>query len=223
MRPENTVDLVHLRDMAGAFADWDFIFREALGCLKPGGYIECLDFHDRTGQTHNFLDSFPEDAQIHEFARAIDEASIRAGRRRGTHHLEAERLERIGFVDVEISEHALPLNAQDDSVMWLVVCLYTVEAGSLRLLTKYLGWDPKRVRKLCDKVCHEILQKARDHSAPPNSLNISLRVLKARKPTAEEQAELNSRKDADLLTTDSTNNGLAPGDGYSGDESTIGA
>lgn len=211
--------------MAGAFADWDFVFREALSCLKPGGYIECLDFHDRTGQTQNFLSSFPEDAEIHEFARAIDEASIRAGRRRGTHHLEAERLERIGFVDVEISEYALPLNAPDDSDMWLVACLFTVEAGSLRLLTKYLDWEPERVQKMCDKVCREILQKARDRSAPPNSLTIFLRVLKARKPTAEEKAKaaLSSSNDADLLTIDSTANGLSPGDGYSGDESTIGA
>ncbi|CAK7226011.1 hypothetical protein SBRCBS47491_006081 [Sporothrix bragantina] len=116
MRPDDTVDLVHLRDMAGAFADWDFIFREALSCLKPGGYIEVLDFHDQTGQTTNFLASFPPDSQIHAFARAIDEASIKAGRRRGTHHLEAGRLERLGFVDVVISERAIPLNAHSDSV-----------------------------------------------------------------------------------------------------------
>ncbi|KAL1896184.1 hypothetical protein Sste5346_004927 [Sporothrix stenoceras] len=225
MRPEDTVDLVHLRDMAGAFADWDFIFREALSCLKPGGYIECLDFHDQTGQTQNFLSSFPVDARIHEFARAIDEASIKAGRRRGTHHLEAERLERLGFIDVKISEHAFPLNARNDYVakIWLVACLYTVEAGSLRLLTKYLEWDPDRAREMCKEVCQEIKERAMDPSVSPNSLNISLRVLTARKPTAEEQAERIGGNDADLLTIDSTENGHAPGDGYSGDESTIGA
>lgn len=226
MRPEDTVDLIHLRDMAGAFADWDFIFREALNCLKPGGYIECLDFHDQTGQTQHFLSSFAPDAQIHSFARAIDEASIKAGRRRGTHHLEAERLERLGFVDVKISEHTIPLNAHNDSVakMWLIACLHTVEAGSLRLLTKYLDWDPARALEACDGVCQEIKDKALDHSAPPNSLKISLRVLTARKPTLEEQAHLKSSDEAGPLTIDSSaENGHAPGDGYSGDESTIGA
>ncbi|KIH87211.1 methyltransferase type 12 [Sporothrix brasiliensis 5110] len=226
MRPENTVDLIHLRDMAGAFEDWDFIFREALNCLKPGGHIEALDFHDQTGQTHHFLSAFPADAQIHSFARAIDEASIKAGRRRGTHHLTADRLERLGFVDVKISEHAIPLNAHNDSVakMWLIACLHTVEAGSLRLLTKYLDWDPAHALEACEEVCQEIKAKALDRSAPPNSLQISLRVLTARKPTAEDLAHLKSSNEARPSTANpSAKNGIVVDDSYSGYGSTIGA
>lgn len=222
MRPDDTVDLVHLRDMAGAFADWDFVFREALNCLKPGGHIEILDFHDQTGQATNFLSCFPPEAQIHSFARAIDEASIKAGRRRGTHHLDPERLERLGFVDVHIVEHGIPLNPLNDSVakLWLIACLHTVEAGSLRLLTKYLDWDPAHAFSVCDQVCQEIKDKALDPSTPDN-LAVSLRVLTARKPTPEERARLHSSNEADLPTL-ATWNGHAPGDDHSGDESTIG-
>ncbi|CAK7221511.1 hypothetical protein SCUCBS95973_004524 [Sporothrix curviconia] len=225
MRPDDTVDLVHLRDMAGAFADWDFVFREALACLKPGGYIEVLDFHDETGQKTNFLESFAPDAQIHAFARAIDEASIKAGRRRGTHHLEAERLAHLGFVDVKISERALPLNAHSDSVakMWLIACLHTIEAGSLRLLTKYLGWEPAHALEVCEEVCQEIKDKALDSSVSSDSLKISLRVLTARKPMLDKLARVASSDDDKSPAFDTSfEAGHSEGDGQSGDESTIG-
>ncbi|CAK7205753.1 hypothetical protein SEUCBS139899_008532 [Sporothrix eucalyptigena] len=226
MRPDDTVDLVHLRDMAGAFSDWDFIFREALACLKPGGFIEVLDFHDQTGQKTNFLASFSPDAQIHAFVRAIDEASIKAGRRRGTHHLDVARLERLGFMDVEISERAIPLNAHSNSVakMWLIACLHTVEAGSLRLLTKYLDWEPSHALEMCEEVCKEIKAKALDNSVSADSLKISLRVLTARKPTSDRLAQVrHGDNDESLMVDTSFENGLVAGDGHSGDESTIGA
>ncbi|CAK7273633.1 hypothetical protein SEPCBS57363_005749 [Sporothrix epigloea] len=210
MRPKDTIDLVHLRDMAGAFTSWDFVLLEALGCLKPGGYVEVLDFHDHAGQNANFLASFQPDAQIHAFARAVDEASIKAGRRRGAHHLEAQRFERLGFVDVQISERAIPLNAHSDSAakMWLIACLHTIEASSLRLLTKYLDWEASRALEVCEAVCQEIKGMALNTSVMADTFNISLRVLTARKPLSVELSHIDADTAAD--------------DGRSDDESTIG-
>ncbi|EFX03285.1 methyltransferase type 12 [Grosmannia clavigera kw1407] len=183
MRPDDSVDLVHLRDMAGAFSDWDFIYCQAFACLKPGGHIEILDFHDHTSE-NAFFTFFPPNAQIHTFFRAVDEASIQAGRRRGIHHMSPERLRRAGFVDIRISERAIPLNPLNDAIskLWLISCLHGVEATSLRLLTKHLGWEPARAFSACEKVCEEIKSHALNLDAN-NTPRVCLRILTARKPS----------------------------------------
>ncbi|KAG7406973.1 Secondary metabolism regulator LAE1 [Fusarium oxysporum f. sp. rapae] len=38
--PENHFDLVHLRFLIGAIADWGTLFKEASHCCKPGGFVE---------------------------------------------------------------------------------------------------------------------------------------------------------------------------------------
>ncbi|EPE08995.1 methyltransferase type 12 [Ophiostoma piceae UAMH 11346] len=195
MRPDDMIDLVHMRDMAGAISDWDFVYREALTCLKPGGHLEVLDFHDHTSSINTFLSCFPPESEIHSFSRAVDEASIKAGRRRGTHHMDVDALERMGYVDVEINERSIPFNPLINSVakMWLIACLHTIEAGSMRLLTKYLEWEPEAAFEMCDRVCREVKAKALD-SNQSSDLKIALSLLTARKPTAEEAAFLRAQQ-----------------------------
>ncbi len=205
MRPEDSADLVHFRDMAGAFTDWDFVYREALACLKPGGYIELLDLHDQTSDTNPYLELFPPEAQIHAFARAIDEASIRAGRRRGVHHLDPAALERLGFVDVTVSEHVIPINPVSGPVAKLVLigCLHSIESASLRLLTRYMGWDAARAFEMCETVCQEIRVKALARAASEaDVLKIALRVVTARKPPSPKGGLPGTDGDEDVEMTD---------------------
>lgn len=227
MRPDDTIDLVHMRDMAGAISDWDFVFREALTCLKPGGHLEVLDFHDHTSDRNTFLTCFPPESEIHTFARAIDEASIKAGRRRGTHHMDVDALGDMGYVDVEIKERNIPFNPLINTVarMWLITCLHTIEAGSLRLLTKYLDWEPEAAYEACDRVCQEVKAKALDPNQSAD-LKIAMRLLTARKPTTEEAA-LHAQQQAALMNADENPADmlLSPGqafayDDHSGHEST---
>ena len=195
MRPDDMIDLVHMRDMAGAISDWDFVYREALTCLKPGGHLEVLDFHDHTSASNTFLTCFPPESEIHTFARAIDEASVNAGRRRGTHHMDVDVLKRMGYVDVVLKERSIPFNPHINTVarMWLIACLHTIEAGSLRLLTKYLDWEPEAAFGMCDRVCQEIKAKALEVNQSAD-LTIALCSLTARKPTAEEAASLRAQQ-----------------------------
>lgn len=41
---DDTFDYIHIRFMAGCFSDWAKLYRECYRCLKPGGFIEHLDF-----------------------------------------------------------------------------------------------------------------------------------------------------------------------------------
>lgn len=43
-RPSDHYDLIHFRCMEGAFCDWRFIYDSVFDSLKPGGWIEMIDF-----------------------------------------------------------------------------------------------------------------------------------------------------------------------------------
>ncbi|KLU83535.1 hypothetical protein MAPG_02592, partial [Magnaporthiopsis poae ATCC 64411] len=73
MRPADVMDLVHLRAMSGAFSDWGFIYRQAYQCLKPGGYVEIIDFHDETGCA-GLARHFSPASPVHALLAALDEA-----------------------------------------------------------------------------------------------------------------------------------------------------
>ena len=51
-----------------------------------------------------------------------------------------DMLSAAGFVDIKITDFSIPLSPLDNFLgkLWLVACLLGIEAGSLRLLTKYM-------------------------------------------------------------------------------------
>lgn len=40
---ESYFDFVHIREMFGSVPDWDFVAKEALRCIKPGGFVEIVE------------------------------------------------------------------------------------------------------------------------------------------------------------------------------------
>ncbi|KAI0402599.1 hypothetical protein F4802DRAFT_575014 [Xylaria palmicola] len=181
-RPPNQYDLVHLRDMTGAFADWEAIYRSAFGCLKPGGWIEVLDFDDKKG-LHDLFAYFEPESMLYKLAHDLQEASILSGRSRGVAHLEPRLLVNAGYVDVNLTEYSIPLKTQDGSTgkFWLLSCLNGMEPTCMRLLTKYKGWKPEDVRLGCEMVGQEMLTLAQDPQRAKTFV-VKLRVLTGRKP-----------------------------------------
>lgn len=210
IRPADSFDLVHLRNMAGAFSDWSFIYQQAFACLKPGGYIEIMDFDDHWG-SENFLDWFPEGSPVEVMATALREAAILDGRPKGVSHMDQQLLMDVGFVDIHQSRHDLPVGRRENSKFgddWLFALVTGVEATCFRLLTKYKGWDAESVRDLCDRVSRDLMKMAEDPKRAKGFV-VKIRVLVGRKPempgqwTAQALGEHGEIRD------------------YSGDESTI--
>ncbi len=106
IRPANKVDLVHFRNMSGAFRDWLFIYAQAFKCIKPGGWIEVVDFDDQQAY-QNVLSFYPAGSPAHVLAQALEEASIQSGRPRGVAHMNPQLLIDAGFVDVQESAHSM--------------------------------------------------------------------------------------------------------------------
>ncbi|KAI0971721.1 hypothetical protein F4678DRAFT_431657 [Xylaria arbuscula] len=181
-RPPDHYDLIHLRDMTGAFADWEAIYQSAFTCLKPGGWIEVLDFDDKRGLRDLFAYFEPE-SLLYKMAQDLQEASILSGRPRGVGHLEPRLLVNAGYVDVNLTEYSIPLKTQDGSTgkFWLLSCLNGMEPACMRLLTKYKGWSPDDVRLGCEMVGEEMMTLAQDRQRAKTFV-VKLRVLTGRKP-----------------------------------------
>ncbi|KAK4238948.1 S-adenosyl-L-methionine-dependent methyltransferase [Achaetomium macrosporum] len=211
IRPADTVDLVHLRNMEGAFSDWSFIYNQAFACIKPGGWIEVIDWEDFFAAA-NWLSFFPEGSAPYVLTKAVLEAAEVAGKPRDSRHLNKERLMEAGFVDIKESVYDLGIGSRASSSygkFWLFSIVTGFEATCLRLLTKYLGWDAREVSELCEEVAHET-KKVADDPGRADAFVVKLRVVVGRKPmvpgqwTAQTLNENGEIKD------------------YSGDESTIG-
>ncbi|KAI1074677.1 S-adenosyl-L-methionine-dependent methyltransferase [Whalleya microplaca] len=181
-RPADHYDLVHLRNMAGAFSDWEHIYRSAFTCIKPGGWIEILDFDDHKGM-RNFLSFFKPESVIHKVTQDIQEASVIHGKPRGVGHLEPRFLVNAGYVDVQLTEHAIPLRTEDGSTgkFWLLAMLNGIEATALRLLTRYKGWDPADVHVACDLIGQEMMTMALNPRRAKGFV-VKVRVVVGRKP-----------------------------------------
>ena len=181
-RPTDYYDLVHLRSMAGAFKDWGHIYQSAFACLKPGGWIEILDFHDHKGEGE-FYSFFDPDSIIRRLDRDFREATVMSGRPRDMNHLEPRLLVNLGYTDVQCTEHAIPFRTGDGELgkLWLVTVLEALEANGLRLLTKYKGWDPEDVRRGCWQSGQEMLRVARSPRKGKDFV-MKIRILKGRKP-----------------------------------------
>lgn len=182
--PANEFDLVHLRNMSGAFRDWGCIYREAFECLKPGAWIEICEFDDQ----NCFQTFYGSDSPVAELAIAFKTAAMKSGRPRSMNHLEPEFVESHGFVDVRTSEYEIPIgiwpeDEQEKSLgkLWLISCLYGTEAFAMRHLTRELGWDPERVHRLCASAVREMKSVALDPERG-KGFAFKCRLLVARKP-----------------------------------------
>ncbi|KAM3080970.1 hypothetical protein ACMFMG_004929 [Clarireedia jacksonii] len=205
--PANEFDLVHLRNMAGAFSNWDHIYSEAYEHLKPGGWIEVMDFDDH----HAFLTFFAPESCVPRMFEAVDGAAQKSGRPRGVTHLEPEMLTKQGFVDVQVREFGIPMGPwpEDRTLktigkLWLVAMLSALEAYALRLLVSELGWAEEEARGLCREFEAELKRVAVDEERA-RGMQTKMKVLTGRKPGGEEDAhwdgDAGEDADGDSMTT----------------------
>jgi hypothetical protein len=190
---EDSFDLIHFRNMAGSFQSWSKMYERAFAHLKPGGWIEVVDFDD---QSNMFSKYFKKGTEMYAWYMAVSQASIRAGKDMGPGHLEPDQLAEAGFVDVKVTGHELPIGVwppdPDDrstAKLWLIACLAGFEAVSLRLLTRDMGWDPDDVLRMCRNIEKELKDLAMDKDKA-QGLSASVKILVGRKPFPS--AELDS-------------------------------
>ena len=151
-------NFIHMRDMSGAFADWNSIYAEIYKHLTIGGSVEIAD----RGMIQ--LKNEPPNSYVKAFNGALQSAAERAGRPIGLAHLDRPMIERAGLSFSKSRTFEVPLGTYStDPVkkvagkMAMIAALEGLEAASLRLLTRHLAWKEEEVRKLCEKVQEEVV------------------------------------------------------------------
>lgn len=186
LRQPDSVDLVHLRNMSGAFRDWRFIYEQAFECLRPGGWLELHEFNDGDGWG-GFFKGFPPEAPIHKLQRDLHLASVKAGRPRGNQHMDPGYLVEAGFTDIETRTMEIPITVETGAAgkIWLIAVVDGIEALCLRPLTTYMGWDPEYTKECCEESAHLIARYAKDPELA-KGMTVGARVVMARKPETPE-------------------------------------
>ena len=151
-------DFIHMRDLSGAFSNWSAIYAEVSKFLKPGGSFEITD----CGLIH--LKEIP-DSNTSIFNCAVRSAADKSGRPLDLDHLKKPILDNAGLSVIKIRVLEVPLGTYDPNPhkkrtgkMAMIAALEGLEAVSLRLLTKHLGWKEGDVRELCEKVQEEVMR-----------------------------------------------------------------
>lgn len=187
--PENDFDFIHCRSMQGAFKDWKYIYMEAYRHLKPGGWIEVIDFDDHKA----LLSYFTEDPEVVNWLKTVLEASKLSGRPRTASHLEPQSLTELGFVEVTTATKTIPMgvwptdpDARSMGKHFLVTQLSGIEGVSLRPLVETLGWDLEDVRKTVQAVTEATRRIALDPEKG-NGMGFKVKILVGRKPWATEE------------------------------------
>ncbi|KAG8627334.1 hypothetical protein KVT40_004817 [Elsinoe batatas] len=162
--PDQKFDYIHLRLMAGCFADPIKVIRQAFEHLAPGGYIEFQDY----GLPLKCADGTLDNTHLKRWGELLCEAARALGRPMGTDVSAYYRkwLEDIGFVDIEERHFMWPSNAwPKDPYMkelgrWNQVnILDGLEGFCLALLTRGLGWRKEEVDVFVANVSNDIKDK----------------------------------------------------------------
>lgn len=152
-------DFIHMRNLSGAFSNWNAIYAEVFKNLRPGGSFEIADrgriqFKKETPNSNTSI-----------FNGAIQSAADKAGRPLDLNHLKKPMFDNAGLSVVKTKVFEIPLGTYDPKPqkkvagkMAMIAALEGLEAVSLRLLTKYLGWKEEDVKELCRKVQEEVLR-----------------------------------------------------------------
>ncbi|KAK6384002.1 hypothetical protein LTR65_009935 [Meristemomyces frigidus] len=177
--PDHHFDLVHIRGLFGSIADWPQLYKEAFRHLRPGGYIEQVEWsvHNRSSDgtlSHNTV-----------LARWSQHA-IRTGTMTGKTFEIAENMAGLireaGFVDVVEKRFKWPIGPWSSDIKLKEIGRWNLlnweegmEGWVMAGYTRVLGWSYQQVQDWLQEV-RAALRDRRQH------LYHEVRLVYARKP-----------------------------------------
>lgn len=150
---------IHIRNLSGAFSNWGAIYAEVFKNLRRGGLLEMADCG-----LIQFKKEMPN-SNTSIFNGAIQSAADKSGRPLNLDHLKKPMFGNAELSVIKTRVFEVPLGTYDPDPrkkltgkMAMIATLEGLEAMSLRLLTKHLGWTEEGVKELCAKVQEEIMR-----------------------------------------------------------------
>ncbi|KAI8940690.1 hypothetical protein NX059_001958 [Plenodomus lindquistii] len=139
-------ELIHMRNMKGAFAHWEEVYSEIYKSLSPGGWVEVADYDlgnlpappEEPGSSSRTMHN------LRKLYAALVQASYKSGRPLGLFYMHPSYLEEAGFTDIKTTHVNVPIGSwgEDETQrsigkIMLFNVLESMEAILLRPLTKY--------------------------------------------------------------------------------------
>ncbi|KAF5559592.1 TAM domain-containing protein [Fusarium phyllophilum] len=153
---ENSIDLVHLRNMSTAIKDWPALLGQIYRALKPGGWIELPEFRWVYGCDDGTL---RPDFTPPQMVANIRAALAKSGIEMHAAEKNPDRLHDAGFVNIRHEIKKVPVGpwAKDPSLKMIGLYnrsviydgLYAITIGPF---TRALGWTPEEVEVFLVKV-----------------------------------------------------------------------
>jgi len=178
-------DYIHTRMLLGSFEDFREIINRSYHYLEPGGIMESQEMYPVVFCDD---DTMPDDHGFLEFTRTQDDAAMRMGRPVRIANKLKRWYEQAGFVDVHEEVFKMPINPWPKDPQykmigrfWGQMLLEGLQAFSLALFTRALGWTKDEVEVFLVKVRKSLVDK-NVHSYH------KIYVVWGRKPTLEQLA-----------------------------------
>ncbi|RJE18742.1 Methyltransferase [Aspergillus sclerotialis] len=157
-------DFIHGRNIGGAVRDFPLLFKRAKDNLKDGGWVEFVDF---VGEPFSDDGTLAKAPNIAEWIRLIDEASHKSGKRLYI----AENLKQwmidAGFTNVVEEVYKVPFNPWPKDRHLKEIGRYhqvdleeALDAYSMALFTRYLGWTTQAVHAFLVGVRQELVDRS---------------------------------------------------------------
>ncbi|GAB1211559.1 hypothetical protein ATERTT37_000682 [Aspergillus terreus] len=154
--PDNEFDLVHVRALYGAIADWPAFYSNALRTLRPGGWFDQLEMSIQFTSDDGTV---TEDHVLAQWSKIFIEAGEKFGKTFRIAELAKGYMQSAGFQNVTEQQFKLPIGpwSRDKKLKklgrWnLVHCEQGIEGWAMALLTRVMGWTYTEVQVFLAKM-----------------------------------------------------------------------
>ncbi|TAQ87317.1 hypothetical protein B7494_g4361 [Chlorociboria aeruginascens] len=149
-------DFVHIRCLFGGISDWPFLYREIYKCMKPGGYVQDLEFSVEFKCDDG---SVPKDSVLWEWGHHFLDAGVKMGKEFSIVYHTKQYMTSAAFVDIQERKFKLPVGpwSSDKRFKEVGLCnhyymMQGLEGMCLLLFTKVLGWSYEAVQVFLARV-----------------------------------------------------------------------
>ncbi|KAJ1710676.1 putative SAM domain methyltransferase [Aspergillus flavus] len=156
-------DFIHARSVEGSVKDFPHLFRQAHQSLVPGGWFEMME---PTVDIFSDDDSVSKAPHLSEWRDMLIEASGKFGKEMGAAKNYKKWMTEAGFTDVTEEIFKVPFSpwAKDPKLKELgryqqANMLEALDAYSLALFTRFLGWSVDQIQMLLVGVRQELLDR----------------------------------------------------------------
>ncbi|KAF9893354.1 hypothetical protein FE257_011786 [Aspergillus nanangensis] len=157
-------DYIHTRGIEGSVKDFPRLFEQAHNALSPGGWFECQEF---TIGVYSDDNSEEKATGIYEWKDHLIEGSKKFGKIMGMAPKYKQMMEDTGFKNVQQTILKVPFSpwAKDPKMKELgryqqANMLEALDAYSLALFTRVLGWRLEDVQMLLVRVRKDLLDRS---------------------------------------------------------------